>query len=65
MDRTDEQDFDDWLASQKRDFDAAMRDGVNSAAVLQAVTCPDRRIRRPQGLRRQAGRSDALAILSP
>jgi RNA polymerase sigma-70 factor (ECF subfamily) len=37
MDHTDEQEFDDWLSSQQDDFAAAMREGVDSAAVLQAI----------------------------
>lgn len=37
MDHTDEQEFDDWLTSQQDEFDAAMREGVDSAAVLQAI----------------------------
>jgi hypothetical protein len=37
MDRNDEQDFDTWLTSHNKGFDTAMREGVNSAAVLRAV----------------------------
>ncbi|MBE1580429.1 sigma factor-like helix-turn-helix DNA-binding protein [Amycolatopsis roodepoortensis] len=37
MDRNEEKDFDTWLNGQREEFDAAMRESVDSAAVLRAI----------------------------